>query len=388
MDNEFEDQNRWHEVTPDLRRRVLRVLARDLCILVIVAGVGEIGVRWFLPHYSRFIYTPSITGGHPKTKNSFGLRGGEFSRERPEHETRILCLGNSTTFGSGVAHEDAFPKQLESILNQDQPGGNYFVINGGGEGGTPSQALEFLKRDGFSFDPQIVVLGFSPSMLGIVMRDEADAISDELSRGSRRTPSLLIRASRTLRQAALRVHHWLRSTYLYSFCDANMRRTLYGLDILRGSITQTSGAVFSYAFDVPGIFIDEVEVSYTHLSTALGDLQALLDKRQIPFIVVGLPSRFVLSHQPADNLRRIPIDKIRIKPIDRIAGYCAELGIVFVDMKQRLQAERRAMLDGTKPWEELYNPLDYTHLNPLGLGMVAEALHETMEAQGWLGAGG
>ena len=39
------------------------------------------------------------------------------------------------------------------------------------------------------------------------------------------------------------------------------------------------------------------------------------------------------------------------------------------------------MFAGEIPWDELYIPLDYTHLNPRGLQIVAEALLAEIESR-------
>src|SRR5262245_7988462 len=45
--------------------------------------------------------------------NSLGLRGPETSANKAEGTFRILCLGDSFTFGAGVREEDTFARRLQ-----------------------------------------------------------------------------------------------------------------------------------------------------------------------------------------------------------------------------------------------------------------------------------
>ena len=190
-----------------------------------------------------------------------------------------------------------------------------------------------------------------------------------------------------MRRTALKVHSRLYGSYLYVFIDANVRRRLYRLGVLRDRMDQGRGAVFTYAFDEPGVDLEEVEAAYHDYAQHLSVIKRLLDERGIPMLALGLPSRFRISDEPVDNERGFDTAKIRIDPYDRMAQYCRELGIPFVDLRLRLRKERQAMLDGDKPWNDLYIPYDYSHLDPAGLGMAAEMLRAEIDRQGWLRQG-
>ena len=100
-----------------------------------------------------------------------------------------------------------------------------------------------------------------------------------------------------------------------------------------------------------------------------------------------LPTWLAERDRPADNLRAFDHEKIRIDPMDRIGTYCETLRITFIDLRERLGAEREMMNDKVRPWDDLYTPLDYTHLNRRGLSMAAEELLKLIDAKGWLPAG-
>ncbi|RME39426.1 MAG: hypothetical protein D6788_05495, partial [Planctomycetota bacterium] len=270
MDDALFEQHDWHRGTPNLLRRMGRVLLRDAVVFLLIVVVGEWGVRTFLPWCSRFVFTPTLTGGHPKTTNRYGLRDYEFPEKPSPDEIRILCLGNSTTYGAGVALDETYPKQLERLLNEDASGRFYRVINAGGEGRSTRDAVEFMRKKGLSFEPDAVVFGFSPSMLGVIVREQAKEVEQRVRPAAR--PSMTRRWIRTVREEARRIHRGLRQSYLYSAADMGMRYVLYRLDIIRASPTARAGAVFSYAFDVPGVDLEEVEAAYTLFAEDLAHL--------------------------------------------------------------------------------------------------------------------
>lgn len=51
--------------------------------------------------------------------NSRGFREREFRLQEPANRQRLLCLGDSFTFGTGVAVEDTWPRRLERLCESD-----------------------------------------------------------------------------------------------------------------------------------------------------------------------------------------------------------------------------------------------------------------------------
>ena len=69
---------------------------------------------------------PDVVINQPKSilfqgrvSNSLGYRNEELELERPESTTRIVCFGDSSTFGIGTPQPQTWPAQLESSLNGD-----------------------------------------------------------------------------------------------------------------------------------------------------------------------------------------------------------------------------------------------------------------------------
>ena len=87
--------------------------------------------------------------------NSLGLRGPEVALEKPAGVTRVLCLGDSCTFGG--AHP--YPEIMQSILDQHAPG-RFQVLNAGVIGYTSLHGLEWLESDLAKLRPDIVTVYF------------------------------------------------------------------------------------------------------------------------------------------------------------------------------------------------------------------------------------
>ena len=91
--------------------------------------------------------------------NSEGMRDREFTRKKPPGIFRILVLGDSQTFGSGVEAHQTYCKVLERLLSE-RTRRKFEVINTGVPSSGTAHQLWILEDKGWSFEPDMVVLGF------------------------------------------------------------------------------------------------------------------------------------------------------------------------------------------------------------------------------------
>ncbi|MBN1880294.1 SGNH/GDSL hydrolase family protein [bacterium] len=95
----------------------------------------------------------------PVRINEMGFRDDPVILPKPEGTIRILAVGDSFTWGLGVAEEDCWVEQLEWML-QKQTTRKVDVINTGvGSWNTEVEAA-FLQGRGMALDPDAVILGF------------------------------------------------------------------------------------------------------------------------------------------------------------------------------------------------------------------------------------
>ena len=105
------------------------------------------------------------------TINSVGFRDArEISTTKEIDEYRILCIGDSSTFGLNVDQANTYPAQLEYLLNHRKNTHHYFVINAGCSGFSSLNAKRVLETYGERVKPDLVIFsaGFNdPTTKGI-----------------------------------------------------------------------------------------------------------------------------------------------------------------------------------------------------------------------------
>ncbi len=136
--------------------------------------------------------------GMSLTTNRLGLRDDPIADPAPK--TRILSMGESTTWGHGVAAEETYSQRLEARLQAD--GHDAEVINAGIGAWSIWQSYVFLAEHGRELAPDAVML--------------YHLHNDSLPRGIRDANSFLVEVEQTDRELYLRRHpyrHLLRLLY-------------------------------------------------------------------------------------------------------------------------------------------------------------------------------
>lgn len=95
--------------------------------------------------------------------NAAGLRNDtDYDYEVHADILRILGLGDSVAYGSGVKIEETYLKVIEAKLNKTflKSGKEAQIINAAFPGWGVAQELIFLKSEGLKYNPDIVLVGF------------------------------------------------------------------------------------------------------------------------------------------------------------------------------------------------------------------------------------
>ncbi len=160
-----------------VRRFLFALLAVALSVIVTLAAV-ELGIRIFSPqtHFSVAVNIWDRQLGMRQIPNcrgclrtlefdidivisSGGLRDREYSYAKPDNTRRVLCLGDSFTFGYGVEWDETFAKVLEERLDHDKTGGTRWqVLNAGVNHTGTTHQLAYLNSKGMKYAPDIVVV--------------------------------------------------------------------------------------------------------------------------------------------------------------------------------------------------------------------------------------
>jgi len=223
-----------------MKARALKV-GLALVALLATAFAGEAVLRWTLPTPpamwqigglfqidEQLIY--SLRAGIERTwttdeftevahTNALGLRDDEVAR--PVTGTmRIIVLGDSMTFGHGVANDEAYPNQLERLYKA--AGRRVDVINAGVKGYGTDQSYRLFTTRLTGLAPQVVIVG-------VYWNDVGDNVKQPLYvvHNGALVP-LDARAHPIYRLGYLdqRAPSWLRHTFLYNAAMQGLR--VYG----------------------------------------------------------------------------------------------------------------------------------------------------------------
>lgn len=115
-------------------RDLLRILARTALILVLGIGLAEI----ILQGAALFVHDRQAGW-------------------RPEAAHRILCLGDSHTYGAMVPAEESYPGHLQRLLDERAPGA-YAVVNLGIPGFNTTQVRARLRAALGRYRPEMVIV--------------------------------------------------------------------------------------------------------------------------------------------------------------------------------------------------------------------------------------
>lgn len=158
---------------PSRRRRLVFRLVAFTGMLAVALGVLEVGLRLFWTGYYRnepgmrsqrsatlgWTNRPSVSYRHGEPEfvmearhDSHGFRGAETPDAKPAGRVRVLALGDSFTYGIGVAEAETFCARLAAAEPRLE------VVNTGVEGyGTAQQWLLF-RETGARLRPDVVLL--------------------------------------------------------------------------------------------------------------------------------------------------------------------------------------------------------------------------------------
>lgn len=91
-----------------------------------------------------------------------GFRGETKTPTFEPGELRIVCLGDSCTFGKGVLESDCWPRQLESrVEGHLQKGGDAIVFNLGLNGAHPRVYRQILEEHIDDLKPNLILIGYN-----------------------------------------------------------------------------------------------------------------------------------------------------------------------------------------------------------------------------------
>lgn len=170
-------QNGPDEPLPSRHRTGLRIVS-VLAGVVLGLMVAELAVRvlGIRPTFNVVFRENLHRSNHPDLEyelmpgspdgkrviSSAGLRDREFALAKPPGVFRIAVLGDSVTYGMFCEREEAYPKQLERMLNRcaDHDGPRYEVMNLGVVGYNARHIPVQLRVKALPYEPDLIVYGY------------------------------------------------------------------------------------------------------------------------------------------------------------------------------------------------------------------------------------
>lgn len=100
------------------------------------------------------------TWGHLVKNNKYGLRERNFETPKPLRVYRIMVLGDSLTWGAGLAYEERYTAIAEKLLNKAFDDRTFEIVNFGIDGGPTITERNILLHFKGIVEPDHIVVGF------------------------------------------------------------------------------------------------------------------------------------------------------------------------------------------------------------------------------------
>jgi lysophospholipase L1-like esterase len=275
--------------------------------------------------------------------NDLGLRGGEVAAPAAD-QLRVVCLGDSCTFGKGVSEEGSWPRQLEQQLAAEAGGAwQPVVANLGVNGYHGASYLKMFEEVGADLAPDVVLVGFN-------LNDFPNAISavDEKVFKDRSTRRMIPKGLRdSMGRSSL--YRWARQTFYHMRREADWANA------------ETFAA---------GVAKDDADSPvWRKQREILAEIKAAAEAQGARMAVFLFPYESQLYMDVYDTT-----------PIERLRALCDEIEVPYVDLAESFRAAIRA--DASLP--NLFLRGDRYHPTPAGYGLVAKRVALELKNEGWL----
>lgn len=308
-----------------------------------------------------------------KRHNSLGFRGPEFEIEKPPGVTRLLVLGDSMTYGTGVEYEETYPAVLDAMDPKLQ------VINTGVPGYHGGHQLLLLEEWIGPLQPDLVLVAyFWNDLWGASGRGTSERggfahfelVDGELVHFPADPPTIENPSFDHLRRRharrARRYGGFLASeSYLYRFLSDRMKILGYAIRDWRGERTEV---------ETGGELDAQEEENAWQLSYALLRRQReLAESHGAKFAILVVPDQ--VQVEPDVDVLAIPPVLWHIQ--ERIERFARAEGVPLIEPLETMREIR--LRDG----EPHYHRID-RHWNRLGHRRMAEVLDRELRRLGLL----
>ena len=318
-----------------------------------------------------------------------GYRVPEQSQAPAADAFRIVGLGDSFTFGSGVEAEEVYLERIEALLNERSPDHPAAVINAGAGGMGLDNEVRLLQVDGDLLQPDLVIVGF---YVGNDVRDVMcgfDRFVVDPDGLRQWTPGILerfrhpLRPGQIVRDDSVAERAGIQSTGALPipFKDV-LQRNLHSYlflqrryDALRALLRPApetalkNFTVFNMEASLLREYPPELEEGWRQVHELVAELDTWTRERGARLVIVTIPIGGQVYPGMWEHAQKLygldPTDFDLDKPQRLMAEIGAELDVPVIDLREALIAAREA--------SELYYRTDI-HWTPRGHDVAARAI--------------
>lgn len=386
-----------------LIKKVFPLLLTFIISLSVGLLIGEFVIRIFFPQVTspvQFFYDEKLGGmvpvpnqkgfkNHPKVyyyeyqNNDIGMRDTRQIADYNKYPYKILCLGDSFTYGWGVNDNETFAKILEKKINKD----TIAVLNAGVSGVGTDYALKFFQVRGQELTPNTVIYFYFDNDINDNKANAYFHIENDSIIANEQNSYATVNSLKKNKLVDNKLYNWLSSnSQLFGLIRYNI-----GLmwnkkvsDTNKASEATATPATNVKSIDAPkkdtakALIAQEKNITHAPKSTSalsteeplyhtykyLSALDRETKKQGVNFLVFYIPSH--ASLEEFQNSGTISVE-------NALNNYCLQNQIKFFSFRNEIVKVKN-------PIEALYLPVDY-HWNQKGHSLAGDYLYKTLKQE-------
>ncbi|RYU96132.1 SGNH/GDSL hydrolase family protein [Emticicia agri] len=387
-----------------LIKKVFPLILTFIISISVALLIGEFAIRVFYPQVTspvQFFYDEKLGGmipvpnqkgfkDHPDVyyyeyqNNDLGMRDTRQVADYKKYSNKILCLGDSFTYGWGVNDKETFASILEKKINKD----SIAVLNAGVSGAGTDYALKFFQVRGKELAPKTVIYFYFDNDINDNKANAYFHIDNDSIIVNEQNSYATVNALKKNKLVENKLYNWLSSnSQLFGLIrynigllwnkrvsDANKASQANADSVSNTQKPETGIAQKetdkapkqdknTVAPPKPTTQIDTNEPLY-HTYKYLSALQAATKKEGVNFLVYYIP-----AHSSIEEYQKSGTIGVE----NALNNYCSQNQIKFFTFREELMRAKN-------PIETYYLPVDF-HWNQKGHALAAEYLYQTLQRE-------
>ncbi len=308
--------------------------------------------------------------------NDLGLRDdADLTRNKPAGTKRALVVGDSFVLGYTVSRDDLFVDRVERAFQASNP--SIQVLNGGTEGYATDQELVWLRKEGLTFDPDVVVLCFYQN--DVYWNGQKTYAGKPKPRfpaeGNADAPETMLTAANE------ETGWWAKNTAVGGFLHTMSMGGAAAELIIKlpgGQVMPKEETVVLN--DAPGSL--RLDDCWSRTAAALRGFKKTCDEAGAKLLFVAIPSREqVQPDSRAPYFERYGLSEEEVnfdQPTEKALALASSAGIPVLNPLEDL---RKSAADGPMYFEKDW------HLNEEGNRVLAQAIYQRLAEDEYFGGG-